>query len=99
MSLSGGQTRTVAENGIVDGMQDYVGTYSENFGASVALQPGIVAFVTNNTALELSIGVFGIGVDRVKQLKNQVEGGEYLSSDMNFKLNFLSVGFGVSFYL
>lgn len=99
LSLSGGQTRTVAENGIVDGMQDYVGTYSENFGASVALQPGIVAFVTNNTALELSIGVFGIGVDRVKQLKNQVEGGEYMSSDMNFKLNFLSVGFGVSFYL
>jgi hypothetical protein len=55
--------------------------------------------VTNNTALELSVGVFGIGIDRVTQLKNQVEEGEYLSSDMNFKINFLSVGFGVSFYL
>jgi hypothetical protein len=99
LSLSGGQTRTVAENGVIDGMQNYAGTYSKNFGASIALQPGIVAFVTNNTALELSIGVFGIGVDRIKQIKNQVETGEYLSSDMNFKLNFLSVGFGVSFYL
>lgn len=99
LSLSGGQTRTVAEGGVIDGMQDYVGTYSKNFGASIALQPGIVAFVTDNTALELSIGVFGIGVDHVTQLKNQVESGEFLSSDMNFKLNFLSVGFGVSFYL
>lgn len=99
LSFSGGQTRVVAENGVVDGMQNYVGTYSKSFGASIALQPGIVAFVTNNTALELSVGVFGIGIDRVKQLKNQVEEGEYLSSDMNFKINFLSVGFGVSFYL
>lgn len=99
LSFSGGQTRVVAENGVVDGMQNYVGTYSKSFGASIALQPGIVAFVTNNTALELSVGVFGIGVDRVTQLKNQVEEGEYMSSDMNFKINFLSVGFGVSFYL
>ena len=99
LSLSGGQTRTVAENGVVDGMQNYVGVYSKNFGASIALQPGIVAFVTDNTALELSIGVFGIGVDKVTQLRNQVESGESLSSNMNFKLNFLSVGFGVSFYL
>ena len=99
LSLSGGQSRVVAENGVIDGMQNYVGTYSKNFGASIALQPGIVAFVTDCTALELSIGVFGIGVDRVTQLKNQIESGEYLSSDMNFKLNFLSVGFGVSFYL
>jgi hypothetical protein len=99
LNVSGGQSKVVAENGVIDGIQNYAGTYSKNFGASIALQPGIVAFVTNNTALELSIGVFGIGVDRIKQIKNQVETGEYLSSDMNFKLNFLSVGFGVSFYL
>lgn len=99
LSLSGGQSRVVAENGIVDGMYDYLGTYATNFGASVALQPGIVAFVTNNIALELSIGIFGIGVDYVKQIKNQIQEGKFMSSNMNFKLNFLSVGFGVSFYL
>lgn len=99
LSLSGGQSKVVAENGVVDGMQNYAGTYSKSFGASVALQPGIVAFVTNNTALELSVGVFGIGVDRVTQVKNQIDQGEFTSSDMNFKLNFLSIGFGVSFYL
>ena len=99
LSMSGGQSKVVAENGVIDGMQNYAGNYSKTFGASVALQPGIVAFVTNTTAIELSIGVFGIGVDHVTQLKNQVEEGEFLSSNMNFKLNFLSVGFGVSFYL
>ena len=99
LSMSGGQSKVVAENGVIDGMQNYAGTYSKNFGASISLQPGIVAFVTNSTALELSIGVFGIGVDHVTQLKNQVEEGEFTSSNMNFKLNFLSVGFGVSFYL
>lgn len=99
LSMSGGQSRVVAENGIVDGMQDYLGVYSKSFGASIALQPGIVAFVTNTIALELSIGVFGIGVDHVEQIKNQIYEGEFMSSNMNFKLNFLSVGFGVSFYL
>lgn len=99
LNLSGGQSKAVAENGVVDGMQSYRGTYTKNFGASLAIQPGIVAFVTNNTAIELSIGVFGIGVDRVKQIKNQVDSGSMVSSDANFKLNLLSVGFGVSFYL
>ena len=99
LNVSGGQSKVVAENGVIDGIQNYAGSYSNNFGASISLQPGIVAFVTNSTALELSIGVFGIGVDRVTQLKNQVEEGEFMSSNMNFKLNFLSVGFGVSFYL
>jgi hypothetical protein len=99
LSMEGGQSRVVAENGVIDGLQSYVGTYSKTIGAAAALQPGVVAFITNNTALELSIGVFGISLDRVKQLKNQVESGSINSSGMNFKLNFLSIGFGVSFYL
>lgn len=99
LNLSGSQTKLVAENGTVDGYADYRGTYSSSFGGSIALQPGIVAFVTNNTALELSIGVFGIGFEKTKQIKNQVEKGEVKSSNMNFRVNLLSIGFGVSFYL
>lgn len=99
LNMSGGQSKVVAENGVIDGMQNYAGDYAQTFGASIALQPGIVAFVTDNTAIELSIGVFGIGVDYVSQLKNQIEEGKFMSSNANFKLNFLSVGFGVSFYL
>ena len=99
LSLSGGQSRVVAETSEVDGFQNYRGTYSRSFGASIGLQPGIVAFITNNAAVELSIGVLGIGFDRTSQIKNQIEEGQTRSFDTNFKLNLLSVGFGMSFYL
>lgn len=99
LNASGGRSKIVAEDGVIDGMQNYRGSYADSFGMSLALQPGIVAFVTNNTALELSIGVFGIGYERVKQLRNQIDDGTYSSTDMNFKVNLLSIGFGVSFYL
>lgn len=99
LNVSGGQSKLVAEDGVIDGLQNYRGTYAESLGASLALQPGIVAFVTNNTALELSIGVFGIGYERTKQLHNRLEEGVMNSTNMNFKVNLLSIGFGVSFYL
>lgn len=99
LNLSGGESKNVVATGEVDGLQDYRGTYSTSFGASLGLQPGIVAFITNNAAVELSIGVLGIGFDRTLQTKNQVEHGQINSLDTKFKLNLLSVGFGMSFYL
>ena len=99
LNLSGGQAKNVAATSEVDGLQDYRGTYSKTFGASLGLQPGIVAFITNNAAVELSIGVLGIGFDRTLQNKNQVAQGAINALDTKFKLNLLSVGFGMSFYL
>lgn len=99
LNVSGGQSKLVAANGEVAGIPDYRGSYSESLGASIALQPGIVAFITNNTALELSIGVFGIGYDRTTQLRNQVDEGMMESTDINFNINLLSIGFGFAFYL
>ena len=99
LNLSGGQSKAVAKTNIVDGYQNYRGTYAQHFGAQVALQPGIVAFVTNNVAVELSIGVLGIGLDRTKQIKDNLVEANVKAIDTNFKLNLLSVGFGMSFYL
>lgn len=99
LNLSGGQAKNVAATSEVDGLQDYRGTYAKTFGASLGLQPGIVAFITNNAAVELSIGVLGIGFDRTLQNKNQVAQGAINALDTKFKLNLLSVGFGMSFYL
>lgn len=99
LNCTGGQSRVVAKTSDVDGLPNYRGTYSKNIGVSLGLQPGIVAFITNNAAVELSIGVLGVGFDRVMQTKNQIEEGETRSFDTNFKLNLLSVGFGMSFYL
>ncbi len=99
LCFSGGQSALVAEDGVLDGFQKYRGTYATHFGTSVGLQPGIVAFATNNMAFEISIGVFGISYDHTKQTHNRVEVGEVKTSMMNFKVNLLSIGFGVSFYL
>ena len=99
LNLSGSQAKLVSEDGIIDGLQNYRGTYSNSFGVSLGLQPGIMAFITNNTAIELSIGVFGIGYERTNQLHNNIEEGTIESSNMNFKVNLLSIGFGFSFYL
>ena len=99
LNFTGSQSKLVAEDGVIDGYQNYRGSYAESLGGSIALQPGIVAFVTNNTALELSIGVFGVGFERTNQLRNQIDQGTVKSTNMNFKVNLLSIGFGVSFYL
>lgn len=99
LNMTGSQSKLVSREGMIDGYPDYRGSYSTSVGGSLALQPGIVAFVTNNTALELSIGVFGVGFERTEQTRNQVEQGIIKSSNMNFKVNLLSIGFGVSFYL
>lgn len=99
LNLSGGQSKAVAATDVIDGMQNYRGTYAKQFGAQLALQPGIVAFITNNAAVELSIGVLGVGFDHTKQIKNQIFEANVNAIDTNFKLNLLSVGFGMSFYL
>lgn len=99
LCFSGGQSNIVAEDGVVEGYQKYRGTYAKHFGTSIGLQPGIVAFATNNMAFEISIGVFGIGYEHTRQIHNQVETGNVKTSTMNFKVNLLSIGFGASFYL
>ena len=99
INLSGGQSKNVIATDAIDSLQNYRGTYATSYGASLGLQPGIVAFITNNAAVELSIGVLGIGFDRIHQTKNQIAQGEINSLDTKFKLNLLSVGFGMSFYL
>ena len=50
-------------------------------------------------ALELNVGILGLGYTRTKQVHNQITTGQSSSSNMNFKVNILSIGLGVAFYL
>ena len=59
----------------------------------------MIAFATNDVAIEVNVGVMGISYTDVKQVHNQVDAGRRRSSSMNFKVNLLSIGLGVSFYL
>lgn len=75
------------------------GTYQRGYNVSVGLNPGIVAFATNNIALELNVGVLGLNYSHVNQVHNQVSTGERSGGSINFKVNILSIGVGVGFYL
>lgn len=75
------------------------GTYETGKIFSIGMTPGLVAFATNNMAVELNVGVLGFTYNRVKQIHNQVTVGKRNSSAMNFKVNIFSIGLGVAFYL
>ncbi len=75
------------------------GTYQTGFEVGIGVSPGIIAFATNNMAVELSVGVMGISYNRIKQVHNQVHEGKIDASMMNFKINIFSIGLGMAFYL
>ena len=79
--------------------EDRFGTYQDIYKASLSLVPGIVCFIMDNAAFEVSIGVLGFDTQKVKQVTNQVEYSEMKSSGANFKINLLSINFGMSFYI
>lgn len=76
-----------------------VGTYQDIYNFELGLVPGIAAFITNEVAFEISVGLLGFNYQKVVQLTNQVERSEMENSGANFKVNLLSIGFGLSFYI
>lgn len=75
------------------------GTYETGFRASLNVTPGIVAFISNEVALELNVGVVGITYDSIGQIRNQVEEGNRYSGLASFKINILSIGLGLAIYI
>lgn len=75
------------------------GTYQTGFTCALSVTPGLAAFMTNDLAFELNVGIMGITYERVRQIHNQVETGVRSGSIMNFQINLLSIGLGMAFYL
>ena len=75
------------------------GTYETGYDVSLGVSPGLIAFATNTLAVEINVGMMGISYNSTHQIHNQVETADFKSSFMNFKINLLSIGLGVSFYL
>lgn len=94
ISLGAGGTQ-----GIFASDQPIRGTFEEGYTISLGVSPGLMAFATNDVAIEVNVGVMGINFTEVEQVHNQVSVGHRRSSHMNFKVNLLSIGVGVSFYL
>ena len=75
------------------------GTYSTSKDLSLGVAPGLVAFVNNYTAVEVSVGVLGVNFSKKVQNTNQVISGEQSSTSANFRINLFSIGLGIAFYL
>ena len=55
---------------------DYVlGTYGQKYSLDLAVEPGLVAFLSERLAVELNVGIFGLSYSWADQLRNQVIGG------------------------
>lgn len=79
--------------------QDKVGTYQDIYNFSIGIVPGITCFVTNEAAIEISVGVLGFEYQKVVQTTNQVYVSVMENSKANFKINLLSINLGLSVYI
>ena len=82
----------------VDGDDKY-GTYQDIYKFSLGIVPGLAVFVTDEIAFEVSVGLLGFNYNKTVQTTNQVDKSVMESSGANFKINPLSLGLGLSFYI
>lgn len=94
LQMGGGQSKIINGEG-----EDLTGTYSRTFMLDIGLTPGIVMFLNNYSAIEVSIGVLGFSYDNTKATTDQIYLANYATKHANFKINLFSVSFGVAFYL
>lgn len=94
LSLGGGQSKLV--NGTSD---ELTGTYERNFNLNIGLTPGIIMFLSNYSAIEVSIGVLGFNYTHTHSISDQIYQAERNRKSANFRINLFSVQFGVAFYI
>ncbi len=77
----------------------YDGTFEKVNNLQIGIAPGLTAFVTDWSAVEVSVGVMGYNFKWTDQTTNQVETGSRRTSSGNFKINLFSINIGMTFYL
>lgn len=85
---------------IMDGHGENVkGSYDKITSFGINLCPGLMAFATDNLAVEFSVNMLGLNMDHVDQTHNQIYHGNRKTTSVNFKINILSIGFGLYYYI
>lgn len=75
------------------------GSYDSITNLGINLCPGLMAFADEHFAVELSVKMLGLNISHVDQTHNQIYYGSRNSTSVNFKINVLSVGVGIYYYL
>ena len=94
LEIAGSQSKMVSGSG-----ESVTGTYATSTDFNIGVAPGMVAFINNYTAVEVSVGVMGFNFSRTRQVTDQVYVGERSMSSANFRINIFSIGMGITFYL
>ena len=94
IEYAGGQSKLLS-----GASESITGTFATNKDFNIGVVPGMVAFINNYTAVEVSVGVLGFNFSKVRQVTVQVYVGERSLNPPNFRINLFSIGLGISFYL
>ena len=86
---------------VMDGhnMESVAGSYSTNTSFGINICPGMMAFASEHLAVEFSVNMLGFNITHSDQTHNQIYKGSSNTTSVNFKVNILSVGFGLYYYL
>ena len=78
---------------------EYDGSYQTVQNMQIGFAPGMTAFITDWSAVGVSVGVMGFDFKWIDQETNKVEEGRQRVSSGNFKINLFSINIGMTFYL
>ena len=78
---------------------EYDGTYQTVQNMQIGIAPGMTAFITDWSAVEVSVGIMGFDFKWLDQETNQIETGKQRVSSGNFKINLFSINIGMTIYL
>lgn len=94
LKIGGGQSKIISGTG-----DDITGTYQRTFDLGIGLTPGMMMFLNNYSAIEVSIGVLGFNYTHSHAITDQIYVANANYKAANFKINLFSISFGVVFYL
>ena len=80
------------------GAENVLGTYDQAYSLELAVDPGLIAFLTDRLALEVNVGIFGVSYNWSDQKTNQINMGMTESTSAGFMINLLSLGVGLSYH-
>lgn len=73
------------------------GTYITSWEYGLNVAPGFSLFLTNVTALEVSVGLLGVSYSTKEQIRNRVNKGSFSNLGGHLSVDFLSINLGITF--
>lgn len=93
LTFGAGQGKTYSGKG-----ETLDGVYETIKHLQVGIAPGMTAFITNNAAVEVSVGVMGFDSKWIDQDHNKVIEGSRRVTSAKFKIDLFSINLGMTYY-